>query len=592
MKKLKILLFISIITMLLLSHFAYAIDVQTNIDMPYIYWYIDNSGEFHLSGIVPTHENYREGQFYDNINNKFNYWPKYFEVVGFIKIDTPIKLYGKPTIFSSFGSQRDDKDLRYINLEKIDTSNVTDISEMFRYASGKTIDISSLNLENVTNMSRMFESCVAEKIILPNTTSGKVTTMSRMFCCCHALKDVNIGAINTSNVTDMSYMFEQCDNLEVIKFGNNFNTANVRDMSCMFKLCHKLKKVDLSTFNTSNVTTMQGMFMLCDGLFNIDLSSLDTSNVTDMSSMFATCPFFKIDISNFNTSKVTTMSGMFRACKNLSSINLGTFDTTNLTDTRLMFEGCENLTSVDISKFNFSKLTTIDGMFDGSGFVLPDEYKKAAGHLTDSEKNDINEKLKKDLGITGPDNDVPLPSVFTGDYYTFGIKNIGQADQYLTWYNYLTLSEKAHKIDNTGNKWMFISLKKDFTDNSHYFLIEIGKISTKDYKLSVCYRENIGYLGETRKVDVPNYTRDSDGNIIISERENPDIYSLIITCLKQVGQVYFVFFDSALSNTTNFDFNKKESNDNYYEVDLGWRTDRWPQQFVNTYNYCFNEDLK
>ena len=50
-----------------------------------------------------------------------------------------------------------------------------------------------------------------------------------------------------------------------------------------------LTDLDLSSFNTSNVTDMSYMFSDCRRLTNLDLSSFDTSSVTTMGSMFNYC---------------------------------------------------------------------------------------------------------------------------------------------------------------------------------------------------------------------------------------------------------------------------------------------------------------
>lgn len=60
---------------------------------------------------------------------------------------------------------------------------------------------------------------------------------------------------NTSNVTNMDYMFYKCP-----KFNGevNFNTQNVTNMRSMFYQCREFnQKVD---FNTQNVTNMGYMF--------------------------------------------------------------------------------------------------------------------------------------------------------------------------------------------------------------------------------------------------------------------------------------------------------------------------------------------
>ena len=82
----------------------------------------------------------------------------------------------------------------------------------------------------------------------------------------------------------------------------------------MFFDCEELKSVgDLSSWDVSNVTDMSFMFRDCNCL-NPDVSSWDVSNVTDMSSMFYRCKKFNQDISSWNISNVTDMHCMFFGC--------------------------------------------------------------------------------------------------------------------------------------------------------------------------------------------------------------------------------------------------------------------------------------
>ena len=64
------------------------------------------------------------------------------------------------------------------------------------------------------------------------------------------------------------------------------NTSNVTNINYMFFYCTNLQSVDLSSFDTSKVTNMIGLFGQCTNLQSVDLSSFDTSKVTSMSSMF------------------------------------------------------------------------------------------------------------------------------------------------------------------------------------------------------------------------------------------------------------------------------------------------------------------
>ena len=167
---------------------------------------------------------------------------------------------------------------------------------------------------------------------------------------------------------DSSYLFSkstpanQLTNLTSITFGN-FNTSNVTDMHYMFFNCKALTSLNLSNFNTSNVTDMRGMFNNCEALTSLNVSNFNTSKVTDMSWMFYYChALTSLNLSNFNTSNVTTMSYMFHYCYSLTSLNVSNFNTSKVTDMYAMFWKCSSLTSLDLSSFDMSKVTNTDSM--------------------------------------------------------------------------------------------------------------------------------------------------------------------------------------------------------------------------------------
>ena len=84
----------------------------------------------------------------------------------------------------------------------------------------------------------------------------KAENMNSTFCACHELEELDLSNFNnsnvkdTSNVNDMSYMFNQCHNLKEIKGINNFNTIKVNIMKAMFQQYNLLEELDLSNFNT------------------------------------------------------------------------------------------------------------------------------------------------------------------------------------------------------------------------------------------------------------------------------------------------------------------------------------------------------
>lgn len=150
--------------------------------------------------------------------------------------------------------------------------------------------------------------------------------------------------LNTSNVTDMSSMFTECQKLEEIDV-SHFNTSNVTSMFQMFAGCQSVKSLDVTHFNTENVNDMRWMFGRCSSLTNLDLSSFNTANVTNMGEMFnGDESFTSLDISSFNTSNVTIMWLMFGSCTNLKTIYVGDgWSTANVTESANMFEGSTSL---------------------------------------------------------------------------------------------------------------------------------------------------------------------------------------------------------------------------------------------------------
>ena len=91
---------------------------------------------------------------------------------------------------------------------------------------------------------------------------------------------------DTSDVTNMSYMFRNCSNVTSLDVTKTFNTKNVTNMSYMFGYCYKLKTLDLSSFDTSKVTNMAMMFYNSTALTEVNLSGWDLRNVTSKSAMF------------------------------------------------------------------------------------------------------------------------------------------------------------------------------------------------------------------------------------------------------------------------------------------------------------------
>ena len=165
-----------------------------------------------------------------------------------------------------------------------------------------------------------------------------------------------------------AHLFEGYSNTTKIVFHDLFDTSQVTDMSYMFANCEKLKEVDVDSFDTDKVTNMCAMFSNCKRIEKVDVSRFNTSNVTNMGLMFAICAKLeKLDISNFDTRKVTSMKTMFCGCSELKELDVRGFDTRLVTDMSSMFLGCKNLRNLNISNFHFQKEAKTSNMFRYSG---------------------------------------------------------------------------------------------------------------------------------------------------------------------------------------------------------------------------------
>lgn len=190
--------------------------------------------------------------------------------------------------------------------------------------------------------------------------------------------------IDTSNVTNMTNMFYNCNALTSITGLSSFDTSNATAMTQMFYGCNALTSLNLSSFNTNNVTTMYRMFYNCYALTSLDLSSFNTSNVTNMGSMFQNCnALTSLNLSSFNINNgITSMYRMFYGCYALTSLDLSSFNTSSVTSMGGMFYSCRALITIYVSlDFVVSQVTSSGTMFSncpqlvgGSGTVYNSNY--------------------------------------------------------------------------------------------------------------------------------------------------------------------------------------------------------------------------
>ena len=239
-----------------------------------------------------------------------------------------------------------------------------DSSSMFLwFTKVKDIDLAAFETSEVTDMSQMFKYCKdLTSLNLSNFDTAKVTNMARMLEALPSLTSLNIANFNTENVEDMRDMLGGLINLPALDIAN-FRTPKVRDMSGMFYNLKQVQNLDVSRFDTSKVTDFSRMFLGNSNIQNLDLSNFNTRAATDLSYMFYGMSNLKnLNIQSFNTENVKDMNSMFAFTLRIPTLNLSHFDTRNVTNMSDMFYGCGS-TSIDVSNFNTQNVETMAGMF-------------------------------------------------------------------------------------------------------------------------------------------------------------------------------------------------------------------------------------
>ena len=197
----------------------------------------------------------------------------------------------------------------------------------------------------------------------------KIGSASEMFKdLTNLTKITGLENLDTSATSDMRYMFADCKNLTSIDGIDNLQTTKVTNMSFMFAGCSKLASLDLSSFNTANTSYVESMFQDCENLQNIKFSpDFTIAKVDDISRMFSGCSSLTaLDLSMFNTSQVKKMIWTFKDCSSLTKLDLSSFDTSNVIDMNGMFNNCSNLKELDLRSFiidpNIDKGYMLDGL--------------------------------------------------------------------------------------------------------------------------------------------------------------------------------------------------------------------------------------
>ncbi|BDR57011.1 BspA family leucine-rich repeat surface protein [Xylocopilactobacillus apis] len=226
--------------------------------------------------------------------------------------------------------------------------------------------LTNLNTTSVTNMRYMFQNCSSLlNIDVSSFDTSLVDDMSFMFDQCSSLNTIDVTNFDTSQVISMYRMFHFDTNLKNIYLNpTKFNTGNVINFNGLFEGDKNLLSIDVSHFDTHSGRFFEAMFSSCSSLTSLDLHSFDSSNVTNMNWMFyCNSGLTNIDLSSFRTPNLHVMESMFAGCSGLKKLDLSMFDTSNVVNWKYTFWSCTNLTELDLSPLTIKPTADTTSLF-------------------------------------------------------------------------------------------------------------------------------------------------------------------------------------------------------------------------------------
>ena len=235
------------------------------------------------------------------------------------------------------------------------------------------------NLESITGLNYL--------------NTSEVTNMDWMFLGCGKLTSLDFSSFNTSKVTSMYHMFDGCVKLQTIYVGSGWSTAAVTSSSEMFNFCPRLVGGQGTTWDIDN--PKDKTYAHIDGgpsnpgyftEWKEAYACYTPSNTTltfyyDTQRSSRTGTTFDLNTGDnvvgwetnvtkvvfdpsFASARPTSTYGWFYDMTNLQTITgIEYLNTSEVTNMGHMFNGCIELTSLDLSSFNTSKVTHMHQMF-------------------------------------------------------------------------------------------------------------------------------------------------------------------------------------------------------------------------------------
>jgi hypothetical protein len=179
----------------------------------------------------------------------------------------------------------------------------------FRFNNGgdrlKITDVSNWGGFEINNTATFFgcDNLYVSALDAPTISTANLTNTFRK---CDSLADSNFNAWDVSGVTNISYVFEGCLNLNV--YIDEWDVSGVLSMENLFSGSTGFTR-SLNSWDTSSLTNLTTFSL--NSSFNGNISDWDVSGVTTMRYAFGSNSVFNQDLSAWVTTSLTAMDNIF-----------------------------------------------------------------------------------------------------------------------------------------------------------------------------------------------------------------------------------------------------------------------------------------
>lgn len=388
-------------------------------------------------------------------------------------------------------------DTKSISIDSFDTSNVTDMSEMFYMSKvANLVDINVLNLTKVLTTNRMFFHSTIDYIDFGATTSSvnmdmsymfagvttdyisldqmnlrQVATMEKMFYQANVADTIWITDVYSYYLNNVTDMFTDCTvktidlsgstfttlkSISKLFYNNSATTLNLdgitfRDLTNITDVFKGSKATTINLNNTRflSLTNMSELFYNNQNVKTINMSGMVANSVTSLSNMFLNCTADEINMSNAKLGKVTSMYTLFYHLSpkiiNLSGLTAG-----SLTEVQNLFYE-SNVDLIDLSNASFSSLTSTRSMFNGVNATTVDLSNMANESVTYMgamfSESSIDNLILKNFNTS---NVINMSGMFSG---------VGTNTLDLSSFDTSKVTNMTYMFNTTGIKTIYVSSK-------------------------------------------------------------------------------------------------------------------------------------